>query len=167
MSPVAAAEIVVIGAWMRPIAALGAGLLGDRFMVSRMTVIVFATLLASLLFFATNTPKPDLVWVLLGNTLISFAAIFGLRGLYYALLQEAKIPIAVTGTAIGVISVLGFTPDIFVAYLGGVLLDRTPGLAGHQHFFFMLAGFAALGMIASYMLLRRLHPAGQPMTKPT
>jgi nitrate/nitrite transporter NarK len=167
MSPVAAAEIVVIGAWMRPIAALGAGLLGDRFMVSRMTVIVFATLLASLLFFATNTPKPDLVWVLLGNALISFAAIFGLRGLYYALLQEAKIPIAVTGTAIGVISVLGFTPDIFVAYLGGVLLDRTPGLAGHQHFFFMLAGFAALGMIVSYMLMRRLHPAGQPMTEPT
>ncbi|MCH7854327.1 MAG: MFS transporter [Proteobacteria bacterium] len=166
MDEVDAARIVAIGAWMRPIAALGAGFLGDRFMVSRMTVIAFVILLASQLFFALGTPVPGLVWVLLGNTLITCTAIFGLRGLYFALFEEEKVPVALTGTAVGLVSVLGFTPDIFVSYLGGILLDRSPGLAGHQHFFFMLAGFAALGVMISFTLMRRLHPLSRPVSPP-
>ena len=64
-----------------------------------------------------------------------------------------------TGTAVGLVSVIGYTPDIFVNVVGGILLDRSPGLAGHQHFFFVLASFAALGLIASVVLMRRLRAA--------
>jgi len=152
-----AARLVAAGAWMRPVAAVVAGFLGDRFMVSRMLVVTFAVLLGSHLFFALDTPAQGMAWVLVGNTLISFAAVFGLRSLYFALFQEAKVPAAVTGTAVGLVSVIGFTPDIFVSYFGGVLLDRSPGLAGHQDFFLMLAGFSALGTIVSYVLMRRLQ----------
>lgn len=158
LDEVEAARIVAIGSWMRPVAAVGAGFLGDRFSISRMTVIAFVLLLASDMFFAINSPLPATAWVLLGNTLLACTAIFGLRGLYFALCEEAKVPAAVTGTAVGLVSMLGFTPDIFVTYVGGVLLDRSPGLAGHQHFFYFLASFAAIGVIASYALVRRLHP---------
>lgn len=157
MNEVDAARLVAIGAWMRPVAALGAGFLGDRFTISRMTLIAFVLLLISDLYFALTTPLPGVVWVLFCNMLLGASAIFGLRGLYFALFQEAKVPVAVTGTAVGLVSVLGFTPDIFVAYFGGVLLDRAPGLAGHQHFFLFLAAFAALGVIASYTIMRMLH----------
>jgi hypothetical protein len=116
-------------------------------------------LLASDLLFALTTPIPGLVWVVFSNTLLGAAMIFGLRGLYFALFEEAKVPAAVTGTAVGIVSVVGFTPDIFVAYVGGVLLDRSPGLAGHQHYFLFLAAFSAIGVIASYALLRMLHPS--------
>jgi nitrate/nitrite transporter NarK len=155
-----AARLVAAGAWMRPIAAVAAGFLGDRFMVSRMLVLTFGLLLGSHLFFAMATPAQGLGWVLVGNTLISFVAIFGLRSLYFALFQEAKVPAAVTGTAVGLVSVIGFTPDIFVGYLGGILLDRSPGIAGHQDFFLMLAGFSALGVLVSIILMRRLHRQG-------
>jgi sugar phosphate permease len=155
MNEVDAARIVAIGSWMRPVAALGAGFLGDRFTVSRMTVIAFALLLASTLYFAIDTPRPGAVWVLLGNTLITCAAIFGLRGLYFALFEEAGVPGAVTGTAVGLVSVLGFTPDIFVSWVGGILLDRSPGIEGHQHFFLFLAAFAVLGLLASLALTLR------------
>ena len=157
MGEVEAARIAAIGAWMRPVAALGAGFLGDRFLVSRMTVVCFAVLLASQLFFALHTPLPGTAWVLLFNILIGSSAIFGLRALYYALFEEAKVPTAVTGTAVGLVSVLGYTPDIFVSYAGGVLLDRSPGLAGHQHYFYFLAAFAAIGLLVSFILMRRLH----------
>jgi nitrate/nitrite transporter NarK len=166
LDEVDAARIVAIGSWMRPVAALGAGFLGDRFGISRMTVIAFAILLLSNLFFAINSPLPGTAWVLLVNTLLACSAIFGLRGLYFALLEEARVPAAVTGTAVGIVSVLGFTPDIFVSYVGGVLLDRSPGLAGHQHFFWFLAVFAAIGLTAGYMLMRRLqvaNAAGRPL----
>jgi nitrate/nitrite transporter NarK len=149
-----AARIVALGSWMRPVAALAAGLLGDRFGVSRMTVIAFLILLGSDLYFALTMPVPGAGWVMLGNTLIACTAIFGLRGLYFALFEEAQVPAAVTGTAVGLVSVLGFTPDIFVAYIGGVLLDRSPGLPGHQHFFLFMAAFAFIGVFASLAMMR-------------
>ena len=157
MSEVEAAGIAATGAWMRPIAALAAGLLGDRYLVSRMTVICFAVLLASQLFFAIHTPQPGVTWILLTNILIGSSAIFGLRSLYFALFEESKVPLAVTGTAVGLVSVLGYTPDIFVSYVGGVLLDNSPGLAGHQHYFYFLAVFAAIGLVVSFTLMRRLQ----------
>jgi len=157
LSEVEAAAIAATGAWMRPVAAVVAGLLGDRFQVSRMTVVCFAVLLASQLFFAVHTPQPGVAVVLLINILIGSSAIFGLRSLYYALFEESRVPLVVTGTAVGLVSVLGYTPDIFVSYVGGVLLDNSPGLAGHQHYFYFLATFAAIGLVVSFILMRRLR----------
>jgi nitrate/nitrite transporter NarK len=157
LNEVEAAGIVALGAWMRPLAALAAGLLGDRYLVSRMTVVCFALLLASQLFFAVFTPPPNAAWILLLNILAGGSAMFGLRSLYYALFEESQIPAAVTGTAVGLVSVVGYTPEVFVSYIGGVLLDRSPGLAGHQHYFWFLAAFAALGLIVGLVLNRRLH----------
>ena len=94
----------------------------------------------------------------MSNTLLGAAAIFGLRGLYYALFEEASVPPAVTGTAVGFVSVIGYTPDIFVTYGAGLFIDASPGVAGHQHFFWFLAAFAFIGVIASLILMRLLHP---------
>lgn len=161
LDEVEAAKIVTLASWLRVVAALVAGLLGDRFGAARMTVLTFLLLLGSDLFFALTTPVAGLVSVLFGNTLIAAAAIFGLRGLYFALFEEAKVPAAVTGTAVGFVSLIGFTPDVFVAYVGGILLDRSPGLAGHQHYFLFLAAFAAIGAVTSFLLTHMLHPASQ------
>jgi hypothetical protein len=35
--------------------------------------------------------------------------------------------------------------------LMGYLLDQSPGAAGHQHVFWLVSGFALLGLIASYL----------------
>ena len=166
LDEVDAAAIVAFAAWMRPVAALGAGLLGDRLAVSRMTVVCFALLLVSQALFALHTPSPGagITVLLVGNILLGSLTVFGLRALYYALFEEAAIPAAVTGTAVGVVSVLGYTPDIFVSYFGGVLLDRSPGLAGHQHYFAFMAGFAALGLVVSLILMRRLTRPGDGPT---
>ena len=159
LDEVKAAQIVAIGSWMRPLAALGAGLLGDRFNVSRVTMLAFVLLLGSDLFFAATTPIQGAAWVLLGNVLIGAASFFGLRGLYFALFEEANVPAALTGTAVGFVSVIGYTPDIFVSYVAGLLIDGSPGVVGHQHFFWFMSTFALIGVVASYILMRLLHPA--------
>ncbi|MEM7502428.1 MAG: MFS transporter [Pseudomonadota bacterium] len=160
LNEVDAAGLVAMASWMRPVAALGAGMLGDRFGVARLTVLSFLLLFASQLYFGLATPGA--AWILLANTLVTCTAIFALRGLYFALFQEARVPMAVTGTAVGVVSVIGFTPDIFVALVGGILLDRTPGLVGHQHYFQFLATFAFLGLVASTVFLKRLSDEALP-----
>lgn len=162
LDEVEAARIVAIGAWMRPVAALGAGLLADRYSPSRMTVLAFTMLLGSDLYFAVATPTPGAAWVLLGNSLIGCAGFFGLRSLYFALLEEAEVPPQVTGTAVGFVSVIGYTPDVFVNYVAGLLIDGEPGLAGYQHFFWFLAAFAFVGVVAACALTLLLRPAGEP-----
>ncbi len=160
MDAVDAAAVVALGSWVRPVAALGAGLLGDRFNVSRMLLVSFVLLLASNLVFAVSTPAAGLVWLLVGNILIASTAIFAMRGLYFALFEEARVPPLMTGTAVGLVSIVGYTPDIFVALVAGILIDRNPGVLGHQHFFMFLAVFAAIGTIVSYALMRLLHRDG-------
>lgn len=157
MNEVDAAAIVTIGAWLRPVAALGAGLLGDRYNVSKMLALSFLLLLASDLFFAFTNPVAGAAWILLGNTLIAATAIFALRGLYFALFEEARVPIIMTGTAVGLVSIIGYTPDIFVALVAGIMIDANPGATGHQHFFMFLSVFAAIGLAVSLALIRLLH----------
>jgi nitrate/nitrite transporter NarK len=164
LDEVEAARIVAIGAWMRPVAALGCGMLGDRFHASRTIIVLFALLLLSDLFFALTTPIPGAAWIMLGNTLLTCIAIFGFRGLYFALFEEASVPPAVTGTAVGFVSVVGYTPDIFVTFVAGLLIDASPGLAGHQHFFLFLSAFALLGLIAAFVLSRHVQPSGEPLS---
>ena len=66
------------------------------------------------------------------NLALVMIGVYGLRSLYFALIQEARIPILYTGTAVGLISILGFTPDIFMGPWMGYLLDNNPGAEGHH-----------------------------------
>ncbi|HEX9004492.1 MAG TPA: MFS transporter, partial [Blastocatellia bacterium] len=77
-----------------------------------------------------------------------------LRAIYFALFQEARVPMAVTGSAVGLVCLLGFTPDVFMPALIGYLLDRTPGAAGHQHVFGLLAVFATVGLLSTIFFQR-------------
>ncbi|MBK8291454.1 MAG: hypothetical protein IPK96_11475 [Flammeovirgaceae bacterium] len=85
--------------------------------------------------------------------IISFASIligvYGVRVLYFAVLQEARVPLITTGTVVGIISFIGFTPDIFMSPLNGLLLDLNPGVLGHQYVFLVLALFSLIGLITS------------------
>jgi len=161
LDPIEAGRVVTLGAWMRPVAALGAGLLGDRYTVTRMTLATFVLLLLTHLYFAVVTPVPGAVSVVLSNTLLSCAAIFGLRGLYYALFEEIRVPAVATGTAVGFVSVIGYTPDVFANYVVGRLIDASPGLAGHQHAFWFLAAFSAAGVVASVIVMRLVRAGRQ------
>ena len=146
---VAAARIGTISFWMRPLAAIGAGLLADRVTTSKVTASCFGILLLGSLVIAFDLVLPGIYWMLAMTVAGTSVGIYALRGIYYALFQEAKIPLAVTGSAVGLVSVIGYTPDIFMGPLMGYLIDRSPGALGHQHVFGVLAGFALIGLIAS------------------
>lgn len=55
------------------------------------------------------------------------------------------------------ISLVGYTPDIFVSPAAGWLLDRAPGAAGHQHLLLSLAAFSALGITAAFLIRRAVR----------
>jgi len=59
------------------------------------------------------------------------------------------VPLAVTGTAGGVISAVAFTPDVFMPLLSGALRDTYPGAEGYRYLFLITAVMCAFGLIAS------------------
>ena len=84
------------------------------------------------------------------STLVIATGVYAVRCLYFAVMESGRIPLVLTGTAVGLISLVGYTPDIFAGPAMGYLLDSSPGIIGHQHVFWMLAAFSFVGGIAAW-----------------
>lgn len=147
-----AAHIGTISFWMRPIATLAAGLLGDQFRHSRMISICFLIVIAGSLVISLGLLQPGLAFFIVFTIATTSAGIYGLRGLYFAVMQETKVPLLYTGSAVGFISFIGYTPDVFMGPLMGYILDSSPGATGHQHLFAILAAFSFVGFLLSLVL---------------
>ena len=127
---VQAARVGTLSMWVQPFAAIGAGLLADRFGVARLTMVSLLILGIGSAVIATGAFSPGMT-VFFGATLIATsAAVFALRGLYYAMMEEGRVPFGDTGSAVGIVSVVGYIPDIFMGPLMGILLDLWPGELG-------------------------------------
>jgi nitrate/nitrite transporter NarK len=159
LDEVAAAAFLAKAAWLRPVAALGAGLLADRVRPSITLVGIFLLAAASVAVLAGTAPSPMLRGVLMANVLLSVAAVYALRGVYFTLMEESGVPSSRTGAAVGLVSVVGFTPDIFFAPIAGRLLDAHPGVVGQQQYFALLAGIALVGAVLAAALALRLRPS--------
>lgn len=147
-----ASRLFSLSAWLRPVAALAAGYLADRIGISRMVSALFAVgALAALALAAGVTAS-------LGLVMIEFALVVlvvcGLRGIYFALLEEMQLPRELTGTAIGFVSVIGYLPDVFFAPLAGRILDAAPGLPGFSRLYALLAALFVVGLFCSQALRR-------------
>jgi MFS family permease len=148
---VAAAQLGTVSFWVRPFAAVGAGYLADKTRPSRVAAWSFAALALGCLLMVL---QPGIYAVLVATVAATSVGIYAVRSVYFALLGEARVPLAVTGSAIGLVSVIGYTPDVFMGPVMGYLLDRSPGALGHQHVFLFVAGFAVVGLIATLLFQR-------------
>lgn len=151
---VESAGVGTLTLWMRPIAAISAGLLADRISSSKMTMFCFTLLCFGGLtmgFGPVGTHAPTIVLITIVSTGLG---VFALRGLYFAIMEEGKIPLTVTGTAVGLASIIGYLPDIYMAPIMGLLIDNNPGVRGHQYVFMLLAAFAIVGFFAAYRFSR-------------
>lgn len=151
---VEAAKAGTISLWIRPVAAICAGLLADKISASIATFFSFLLIFAGSLVIAVGVLGPGRDWMFILTIISASAGIFALRGLYYAIMQEGHVPLIFTGSAVGFVSVIGYTPDIFMGPLMGFLLDRSPGKLGHQHVFSVIAAFSFVGMITTVMFRR-------------
>jgi len=168
MNEVDAARFATWGAYVRPFAAIAAGLVADRFDAARTIGVAFVILLLAYAPLSVLVPDETGVKLIYANIFVSFFAVFALRGVYFALLQENRTPIHVTGAAVGMVSLIGYTPEIFFAPIAGRILDATPGVGGHHHYFLFLAGIMLAGVVVVTWLVwlqrqgvEKLWPAQQ------
>ncbi len=155
MDRVEAATLSSFGAYLRPVGAIGAGLLADRFGGSHTIKWCFGFMVLVYAGWAFLWPKEILMLLAMANMAISFLAVYGLRGVYFALVDESRVMPHLTGTAVGVISLVGYTPDVFFGAVTGRILDASPGESGFQNYFIFLTGVSVLGLITAVLLRRK------------
>jgi predicted MFS family arabinose efflux permease len=160
LATTAFATLIGIGRMVfKPVAAFVAGLVADKAGVAKTSSVFLATLLLSSLTFAAMPARANFLHVMLVNVAVVMIAIFALRGIYFALLEQGNVPRALTGTAGGVVSAVAFTSDAYMPTVTGVLLDSFPGVTGYRYLFLMTAITCAIGLAASVLIHRRhSHP---------
>jgi len=130
-----------------------AGLVADRFDSARSIVVLFIILVASYGVLAVVTPDTVSFSTIYANLIVTFFAVFALRGIYYALLEETHTPKHLTGSSVAVIAFVGYTPEAFFAPIAGRILDANLGIQGHLNYFAFLAAIAVAGILMTALLI--------------
>ncbi len=140
--------------FLRPVVGVVIGIIADRTRITIWLLISFLVSLIGAVLFASGIVKANSPLLFLLSILIVAMGVYAARSLYFAVMERGKIPIVLTGTAVGLISLIGYTPDIFAGPAMGYLLDNSPGITGHQYVFWMLAIFSGVGTIAAFIYNR-------------
>ena len=152
-SEVDAAKTGTFLLFIRPIVGVIVGFLADRSRPSLYLSIGFLLSIIGALMFASGFIANSEA-MFFTTIIITAVGVYAARVLYFAVMKEGKIPLALTGTAVGVISFIGYTPDIFAGPMIGYFLDGWKGQTGHSYVFYMLAGFSFIGFLASLVFYR-------------
>ena len=150
LTAVAVGSITVAKLWMRPIGAAAAGFAGDfldREMVLSTLLVLSSIALASLTFLPTTAGSVALLGIVL---LIGFLT-YAVRGIFWSTLESCNVSNRIKGLAIGAISLLGYSPDIYLPLINGWLLENYPG---KQAFDIYFMGIAIMGFAGAYAAWR-------------
>lgn len=84
-------------------------------------------------------------------TLLIGALVMMAYGIQFSIISEVKIPTLLTGTVIGLASVIGYSPDFFLSPLFGSWLDNVGDLA-YKRIFIFLAALALTAAALSFVI---------------
>lgn len=153
LTAVAVGYITVAKLWMRPIGAAAAGFAGD--FLDREKVLAILLLLASIaLAGLVVLPVTSGSFALLGIVLVIGFLTYAVRGIFWSTLESCNISNKIKGLAIGVISLVGYSPDIYLPLINGYLLEQYPGKLGYSIYFTGIALMGVAGALCAWWLKR-------------
>lgn len=143
------AKLGTLMLFIRPIIGVAIGFLADKTRPVLILMIGFLLTIVGSVLLSVGAIGPSMVLFFMVSIIIVGLGVYSVRALYFAILGQAKVPLALTGTAVGIISFVGYMPDIFMGPMMGYLLDNFKGELGHQYVFLMNAIFALIGLLAT------------------
>lgn len=133
------------------------GLIADKYK-SRIKVIVggCALLMLSFGLFVILPVKESLVNAVIVNFFFGLVFIYAVRSQYFAVHQDANIPIEISGRVSGIASALGYLPDLFMYTLVGSWMDKY-GVLGFKMTWVYAIVAAGLCIVLSLVLSKRIN----------
>ena len=153
LTPVEASGFVTVLGYLRIVAALVAGIIADRITSIKLVIGLFVISAIGQGILAGINPQTFYFMAFANATLIIvFVATVSLRAVYFSLLKHSNIPSYRTGLCVGIVSLVGFTPDIFFHSMAGRIIDAEPGITGYHNYYLVTTVISILGLLASLKL---------------
>ena len=147
---VKSAQVATFLLYARPIVAIILAVFFIRIQITLLLSIGFIVSFFTALIFALGLVSHSTVLLFVMSIIMLSVGVYGLRALYFAVMEKGNIPLIYTGTAVGLISIIGYAPDIFSGPLTGYFLDQYSGIQGYQYVFAILAAFSGIGCWAGW-----------------
>lgn len=144
MAGAAAAIITIAAQYVRPVASFGGGALADKFGRSRVLYVTFTMMMIPTFMMVFMHSMSSTLFIAL--CIIIYVGMYGGYSLVWSMMDEGGIPLSVAGTAVGVISTIGFFPEVAVPYLFGKVLDVF-GDKGYDYMFTGIGICFAIGIV--------------------
>ncbi len=157
VSVVLAATIAASKRWFSLFGNVGGGFITDKVGTGRMLLISFLVMSVGtviMLLLPANSASA-----------IPFVVLFVIIYIFYnvnyamtwAMMDEGAIPERLSGSAAGLISTIGYLPEIFCSVLAGVLLERSPGVNGYRQIFGFMVAMLLLGAVLVCIWIRYIR----------
>lgn len=169
VSATLAASIAVFKQYLRPFASTSGGFLADKFGKGQVMAAGFILMALGtvVLILAGEIKSYQVVVLVLAGAIIYFG-LYATYGIYFSFLSEGGIPIGVTGLAIGLVSTIGYIPEIVAPLIAGEILDRFDGNKGYYIYFILMMAMAFIGFIFSIIWCKtyaKYHKEAQNVSK--
>lgn len=141
------ATVAALKRWFSLFGSVGGGYFSDKFGTGNALLISFIIMAAGTLGILALPTKASSIALFT----VLFVVIYVFYNVNYAqtwaMMDEGAIPEEYSGTAAGIISTIGYLPEIFVSILAGVMIDKNPGVNGYRQFFGFLIVMLLLGAV--------------------
>lgn len=135
---------------------LAGGFLADK-IGSRIKTVLFGygALIVFLAVFLLTPMQPSFVMLCVFDFVLLSVTVYAVRGIYFAIIDEAQIDRSVTGAVSGLASCIGYLPDVFLYTMIGAWIDQ--GLQGYRYMFLYGIGTCVVGGAVTVLLLRSIQ----------
>jgi hypothetical protein len=154
LTALAAGSVVLTKLWMRPIGGITIGFLGDMYSKELLLAGLLA-LAATSLIAICFLPVGGHMAVIIGIVLVIGYLTYAIKGLYWALLDHCPVPRHIIGLAIGLVSFIGYLPDVLLPLYDGYLSRHYPRAQSFQIYFTSVALCGYLGSVLCLVFWRR------------
>ena len=156
-SPKDSAKLGTVLAYLKPVVCLIIVLFARRANPSKWLIISFVIMTLGSFLLVINTGVNLFYFTCVFPIVTSVIGIYAVRVFYFTLLEEAKIPHTITGTFIGIVSIVAFSPDIFLGPIEGYYLDEVGGVEGYQYLFIFFLISSIIGLVASIFFYKTIE----------
>lgn len=120
-------------------------------------LFIAASIIMAAFIFMPNKNANSSIYFGMFFTLTFATSVFAMRSIYFAPINEIKIPLEVTGSAMSIACMIGYFPRSFMYTIYGSILDNNAGIKGYNIIFIIMLCFSILGIIISSMLLKQIY----------
>ncbi len=155
LSVVTVAYVGLMNQWCKPVGNFSVGFFGDKFGPSKVILFLNVVLTGIALFFAFIPKTGALVVVFFIVIAIEITLTGAFRGQMYAPMRECRVPMNLTGSAIGFYATLIYATDAILPPFIGQWLDNLPMEEAWRNIFLLVTAFGLLGIVTSLIFRLR------------